>query len=164
MLLDLEFTLWVRVRCSWELVIAAVIVGAMAGSLCCRGLCRENLISAGFIPPIYSPTSPYECVGLGLSGVSHSLSQSETLVTQLKVTHAEWLYWCEDNSYISGEQVEDWGGDGERLTELCVNVGKWWPCRESRSAAWCWDQWLWMSTHWVLHKMCEKIYFNHKLM
>ncbi|KAF3856698.1 hypothetical protein F7725_017421 [Dissostichus mawsoni] len=51
----------------WSLV----IVGAMSGSLCCRGLCRENLISAGFIPPIYSPTSPYECVGLGLTALSH---------------------------------------------------------------------------------------------
>lgn len=97
MLLDLEFTLWVRVRCSWELVIAAVIVGAMAGSLCCRGLCRENLISAGFIPPIYSPTSPYECVGLGLSGVSHSLSQSESSVTQKGMWSSSTLNCFRDN-------------------------------------------------------------------
>ena len=31
-----------------------------------------NLISTGFISSIYAPQSPYEYVGLGLVGVSHS--------------------------------------------------------------------------------------------
>lgn len=29
-------------------------------------------------PSIYTPKSPYECVGLGLVGVSHSLSANES--------------------------------------------------------------------------------------
>lgn len=74
--MNLMFTLWVR--CSWELMSAEVIVGAMLGSVCRWGLCRrENLVSAASIPPIYTPSSPFECVGLGLPGVSHSLVQSE---------------------------------------------------------------------------------------
>ena len=72
--LNLQFTLLVRLRCSLEWIISEVIVGAMAGSLCCRGLCVESdLISTGFTSPIYSPKSAYESVCLGLVGVSHSL-------------------------------------------------------------------------------------------
>ena len=71
MAICLQFTLWFKVRWSLEEVNGEVIVGAMAG-LCAVEVSVENLISAGFISPIYSPQSPYECVGLGLVGLSHS--------------------------------------------------------------------------------------------
>lgn len=132
---DLQFTLWVKARWSWELVITGETVAAMAGSLCCRGLCRETLISAAFIPPIYTPTSPYECVGLGLTGVSHSFDQSESCPLEKRNLARHML-----SGHISrGQLIHPRGTDGallggrvcqrKRLRKLCVNLRKWWPCR-----------------------------------
>ena len=58
------------------------------------------------------------------------------------------------------------GSRWSRHTKLYVTLGKWWPCTESLSEAWCWDQWLWLSTRPSLQHTRETwsfiMCFTHK--
>lgn len=56
------------------------------------------------LPPIYTRSFPYECVGLRLPGASHTLSQSQSRGGQLMLSKPE-------------GQLFDFRGTGERLEE-----------------------------------------------
>ena len=73
-----------------------------------RSLQRESDV-CWLLPPIYTHTSPFECVGLTLLEVSHSLDQSESCSQSMEVCQsATWpVVVFRDNSRCE-EQVEDW--------------------------------------------------------
>lgn len=79
----------------------------MSGCVSCRGLCRECALCC-LQPPVYSPTSPYECVGLGLREGSHSPQPIRELTAEKArvIRHMPSVTLEEDNGLVSGDEEQ----------------------------------------------------------